>query len=258
MTDPAPLDPDEVACPRCHAAAAIECRRPDGSKSNHVHAARRAAAVKLSSPNPTQPADKPKRKSPATPEGRRKAAATQAQNRRRRRAEIAAEIEAARAKAEAEATADEARRLTEDAAAYTRDRAALRRKALDAADASVVALLESLRDRRRVRLDEHGKPRTIKVELFDPRTKLPAFGPDGQRLLADEADEVGAVDEGQIERLAKVWTATLGALRLEEGKPTGIFEQTGAGGVADVLGDAGVDELVAWASKNLPGDTGPT
>lgn len=257
MTDtPTPLDPDEVACPKCEAPAGSVCLTPTGRKSRTIHVERRRAAAGEPD-NRSQVERKPRstrtRKSPATPEGRSKGGKTAAQARRRRRAEQEAAIaEETERKLREEAEAN-AVRLAEDAVRYADDRALLKRQTLDAARSAATRLLESLDGLRRpAGFDDQGKPRTVPVELFttEKGKRVRVLEQDGTPAVRDEIDVVGWYGADTVERLAKVAASTLNSLRLEEGKATGIEERRGPNPV-EALGEAGVDELLEWAARNL-------
>jgi hypothetical protein len=246
MDDPTPLDADEILCRRCESPAGVPCVTPSGARSRTVHIERRRDAAAGIVPQPKEPRGNARstgRKSPATSEGRSKGGKASAQARRRRRAEAAAEIERQKEAALAAQIEAQAVRLAEDAARYASDRAILRRQTLDAAAKSYTRLIEGLDGLQRIECDKDGRPVKIAEEYEDRegRTKV--------RMVPDVR---GAFPASHVERLAKIAASTLNSLRLEEGKPTGIHETQGGNGAADVLGQAGVEELVAWAAENLP------
>jgi hypothetical protein len=249
MTDPTPLDPDEVACPRCASGPGVPCRRPNGDKSPTIHVARRrnaAAGIKAppaSSPREPKIREKPPGSSSFTKESAAAAARKSAQTRARRKAEAAAAREAARERLEREALEAEAQKLAEDAVRFSRDRAILRRQTLDAASLSYTRLIEGLEGLQRIQVDSDGRPVTVAEEYEDR---------EGRTRTRMVADLRGAYPASVVERLAKVAASTLLSLRLEEGKPSGILENRQDTGAAEVLGAAGVDELLQWASSNLP------
>lgn len=248
MTEPTPLDPDEVACPRCKVAAHVPCQTAAGRKSRTIHLERRRATVE-------QPAAK-RRQPPATRESRAKGGKATGQARRRRRAEQDAAIAAAEEAALRERAEQNAARMAADAVRYADDRALLRRQTLDAAARSTTRLLESLDNLRRPRgFDDDGKPTTVPVELFttEKGIRRRVVEADGTPAVREEIDVVGWYPADTVERLAKVAASTLNSLRLEEGKATGIEERRGPDPV-EALGEAGVDELLEWAHRNLPRD----
>jgi hypothetical protein len=250
MTDPTPLDPDQILCRRCESPAGVPCQTPTGARSRSIHVERRRDAAAGVIPQPKQPRDKrgsTSRKSPATPEGRAKGGQRAAQERRRRRSEAAAAVEAAREAAEREAIEREATKLAEDAVRYERDRAILRRQTLDAAGLAYDRLIEGLRGVQRINVDDEGKPQTRPEEYVDRH---------GDARVREVPDVRGAYPAATVERLAKIAASTLVSLRLEEEKPTGIVRSEGDGSSpAEILGRAGVEELLAWATDNLPRET---
>lgn len=241
--DPTPLDPDQVACPRCGAGVAVPCHTPTGAKARTIHVERRrlaaAGGTKQTQP-PANPGPTRRGKSPATPEGRSKGGRKSAQDRRRRRAEQEAAVEAAQEEALREEAQRNAVRLAEDAVRFANDRAILRRQTLDAATRAAGRLLEALDGLQVVKLDEDGRPLTTPIERTDR---------DGRIRTIHVPDVRGAYSADTVERLAKVAASTLNSLRLEEGKPTGIQRNEDAGVTLD---QASVDELLSWASANLP------
>lgn len=249
MTDPTPLDPDEVTCPRCTSGPGVPCRRPNGDKSPTIHVARRRnAAAGITGPSASSPRRSKIREKPAgastfDSKSATAAAKKSAQTRARRKAELAAKREAARERLEAEALEAEAVKLAEDASRFSRDRAILRRQTLDAASLAYTRLIEGLEGLQRVAVDQDGRPEVVAQEYEDR---------EGRRRNRMVPDVRGAYPSSTVERLAKVAASTLLSLRLEEGKPSGILENRQDGGAAEVLGSAGVDELLAWAGENLP------
>lgn len=234
MTEPTPLDPDQVRCRRCGQEPGSPCRQPNNAVAREIHVVRRRDAV---NGGPPPPVAKPKRrpgKSNLTPAARAKGNKASAQARRRRAAELAAEVEAARVEAAREAIEREAAKLAEDASRYARDRAVLRRHVLDGAARSYERLLESLRDVRRVQLDDDGRVVTEPIEHWK-----------GDRLIRVETPIVrGGWEPADVERIAKVAAAALNSLRLEEGKPTGIERVEGP---ESDLQSLDLDELVRYA-----------
>lgn len=248
MSDDRPLDPDEVRCPKCGADPGDVCRQPNGDRARTIHVLRRRAVddpppAARPAKTPHRTRDKPPDSSTFTSETASAAARKSAQERRRRRAEAAAQVEAKREAAEREAIELEAERLARDAVQYDRDRAILRRHTLDAASKAYERLLEGLDGLQVVKLDEDGRPISRPVETVDRN---------GRQVVRNLPDVRGAYSSDTVERLAKIAASTLVSLRLEEDKPTGITRQTGDTGAADKLGEAGVAELIAWASENLP------
>lgn len=264
MTDtPAPLDPDQVECPTCTANVGEVCLAPSGRKSRTVHMARRRAAVagQVHRRRREQPRDR-RGSSPATPEGSSKGGKVTAQNRRRRKAEIAAAAEAEKERLEHEAMQAKAEQLASDAVKYAEDRQLVRRQALDNAYKAGERLGEALTHLKRPKgYDEDGKPITEPVEKFHivKGKRAPLFDIDGERVIDERPEIVGHWSVAEVESLAKSASVALNALRLEEGKPTGILEQQGDGTrPADVLGEAGVDDLIEFAQRHLPREGGET
>lgn len=253
MTDePTPLDPDQVACRKCHADPGEVCRRPNGDKSPTVHVVRRRDAAAGGVPaHPADSAQRPKlRDKPAgsstfTSETASAAAKASAQERRRRAAEIAAAAEEKRAAAEAAALEEQAEALALDSVRHELDRRLVRAQALKATRLAAARLIEGLEGLQVVELDGDRRPVTRPIEYEDERT--------GKTKTREVPDVRGAYSAATLERLAKVYTTTLQALRLEEGKPTGIHENRDGGDSAlDVLGETGFEELIAFARDNLP------
>lgn len=258
MTEPVePLDPDQIACRKCHAQPGEVCRQPDGSRARQIHTPRRrdAAAGKI----PQLPdKSEPQGPSPATPEGRSKGGKASAQARRRRQSEIAARVEAQRAAAEEAALQAEAEKLAKSAAQYAHDRAELRRLTLGNALKSAQALDEAITHRRRpVGFTEDGKPRTVQIEVFDQKTGLPAFDKEGERVLREEVELVGWHSIDTIVDLSKAAAQNLASVRLEEGKPTGIHEHQ-TGGAAEILGEHETAALIAFAAQHFTEPEGGT
>lgn len=260
--EPIPLDPDEVKCPRCKSAPSVPCVTAAGAKSRTVHMERRrlAATGKREQPRAKR-STTGSRKSPGTPEGRSKGAKAANQARARRRAEAAALAEQMREEAEAEALAREAQSLAEDAVKYDKDRAVVRRQTLTAAQLAGERLVEGLTHMNRPRsFDENGMPSTRTEEVY--RTvkgkRVRETDADGTPTTREVPDNVGWYTVDKLEALAKVAAATLNAVRLEEGKPTGILRNQGDTGrdPAEVLGAAGIRELAAFAVENLVDDEG--
>lgn len=250
MTDHSqPLDPDEITCRTCDAAPGEVCRQPNGRKAREIHVQRRRDAAAGNRPQPTDKRE-PRGPSPATPEGRSKGGRRTAQERKRRASEIAAAVEEQRAQAEAAAIEEEARKLAEDASRYARDRAELRRLTLSNALKGAERLGEAIRDLRRVELDDEGKPKTTPVEVFD-KEGMPVYDKAGDRVIREELIVRGYVSARDVETLSKAAAQQLASVRLEEGKPTGILEQQGAGQTRDLLGEAGVRELIEFAAREL-------
>jgi hypothetical protein len=252
--NPAPLDPDEVECPKCLAPPTVPCRQPNGHRSRTVHMARRHAAARgertVPRANLTQrPAPKKRKAQGGTfnPETASAAARKSAQARKRRAAEAAAQIEAKREEAERIALENEAVKLAEDAVRYAKDRAIVRRQVLDAALKAHARLIESLEGLQVVKLDEDGRPELAAIELDEQDSE-------GRPKVRHVPDVRGAYSAATIERLAKVAASTLNGLRLEEGKATGI--QGNDASTSAVLGEAGVEELLEYARKNLPQSEG--
>lgn len=243
-----PLDPDEIRCPKCGADPGEVCRQPNSKVAATIHVARRRAANRANR-SPSEP-----RPSPATAEGRSLGGKRAGQERRRRKAELAAAIEQKRAEAEARAIDDEAAKLAADAARYATDRAILKRATLDNALATAHALGTTIRDLRRLELDEDGTPRTTPVEVFDRKTGLPVFDGQGDRVVEERPIAKGYTSPGDVETLSKAAAQQLASVRLEEGKPTGIDQHLGTGGAREILGDAGVRELLEFAEQHLPPD----
>lgn len=257
------LDPDQVECPTCQAPPGSVCRYPSGRKSRTIHHARRRAAADAGTP--AQPDTPPrKRKAPPnagklTAEDRAKGGKAAQEARRRRKEAIAAKA----AEAEAAALAERGEKLAADAARYAEDRAALRRLTLDATRQVGRRLADAAEHMERpAGYDSEGRPRTRKVEAYvtdryGKRTRV--LDDEGRPVVVDKPDVVGFHAPETVERLARAYGAAVNALRLEEGKPTGITRDDTGGSAAEKLGDAGVDELVAWAAANLPptggGDT---
>lgn len=245
--DTGPLDPDEVVCPKCGSLPMEVCRRPSGDKAPTIHLARRraAAAGEITPADPVQPPQRKKRRKPETSstfdsDTASKAAKASAQARRRRAQEAAAAREAARERAEREAIEAEAVKLAEDAVRWEADRALVRRQVLDTTRKAFTRLDEGLDGLQRVIVDEEGRPETVTVERVDK---------DGRPRHVNVPDVRGAYSAETVERLAKVAASTLNNLRLEEGKATEIHGGTSS--VADVLGDTGTAELIAYAAKHL-------
>ena len=238
-----PLDPDLAYCTRCKAEPGDVCRTPRGEQAASIHAERRRrAAAGLDR------VDRPRTGvTPPPADARSKGGKATAQARRRRKAELAAETEQRRADLERAALEREADALAADAARYANDRAKLRRKVLDGASIAYDRLIESLEGLERVKVDDEGKPYT-RAEEYEDR--------DGRTRQREVPDVRGAYSAATAERIAKVAASALVSLRLEEGKPTGITELA-TGQASEVLGAAGVDELLAWAGANLPGEAMP-
>jgi hypothetical protein len=272
MTDATPLDPDEVRCRKCGSNPGEVCRYPNGDRARAVHAIRRRDAA--NGGTPAQPENDPQRptiddlpakirekaagSSTFTSESASAAAKRSAQERRRRRAEAAAQVEAKREQAQREALEQEAEALARDAVRYDRDRALLKRQTLDAAGKAYTRLIDGLEHLRRPRgFDADGKPETDTIETYRIKEgkRERVLEADGTPATHEEVAIVGAYDAGTLERLAKIAASTLISLRLEEDKPTGITRDDGRETAADVLGAAGVDELLSWAKGNLPGAT---
>lgn len=238
MTDPTPLDPDEVDCPRCEAPAGAVCVTPGGAKSRTVHVERRRLAARGGTPpSPPRHERRSTRKpTPPSDEARSRGGKATAQARRRRKAELAAKVEAAREKAEADALEAEAVRLAEDAARYDRDRAIVKRQTLDAAHKIGERLLDAVDHvARPAGYDEQGVPRTKPVEFTDK---------DGNVHVEEVLDRVGYWSVGQIVDLGKAASVALNALRLEEGKATGI---TGTVDAGSSLEDVDLERLIRAA-----------
>jgi hypothetical protein len=254
MTTQQPKDPDELTCPRCGALPGGVCRQPNGRVSVRIHMMRRRAS------QATEPNDKPTsavRRSPGTPEGRRKGQAAQVAARRRRQSELAAATAARREAAEEAALEAEAQALIEDASRYTRDRLLVRRLILDAAQLAGERLVEGLEYMLRPRaFDQEGTPATKPTELYrvsraGVRTRFE--NADGTPATEERPDLVGYYTVDQLEALAKVAATALNSLRLEEGRPTGILENKN-GGISrteEILGKLGVAELIAFAAETL-------
>lgn len=244
MTDkPAPLDPDEVACPKCEAPAGSPCRQPNGERARAIHVPRRRLALngghKINRPAPKR---NPRAgDSPATAEGRSKGGKIAQQNRRRRKAELAAAIAEQIEQEEQRAIKERADALAADAARYATDRAVLRRHVLDATTKAYEQLIAGLDGIQRVEVDADGRPQVTAQEYEDN---------EGRTRTRIVPDVRGAYSASHVERLAKIAASTINSLRLEEGKPTGITE-TQSGTVAAQLGEAGVTELLTWAEQNL-------
>jgi hypothetical protein len=256
MPTPPPLDADEVVCPHCQAGVAQVCRKPNGDRAEAVHVARRRLAAAGGTVKPTKPARKrAPGKSPATAEGRSKGGKAAAQARRRRRAEINARAEQMKADALKAAEEQAAANLADDAIRYDTDRAILRRHVLDAAALATARLVEGLAHTRRPRgFDDEGLPAVKGVEVFrvEKGVRRRVVDADGTPAVEEVVDMVGWWGTSDVERLGKIAAQALVSLRLEEGKPTGITETQGNGGAtAEILGEAGVDDLVAWATRNL-------
>lgn len=245
------LDPDQVACPTCHAAAGVPCHTPTGAKSRTIHVARRRLAANPDHDRPTteqrktprakaRPGQKPP---PATRASRAKGGRKASQDRKRRRAEQAAAIEAETERKLREEAHANAVRLAEDAVRFEKDRAILKRQTLDAAGAAATRLVEALAGLQIVKLDDEGRPLTRPVETTDR---------DGRPRITHVPDVRGAYSASTVERLAKVAASTLNSLRLEEGKPTAHTRNSGDDDPA--LERASVEELIEWASANLPRD----
>lgn len=247
-----PLDPDQVACPKCGVAAGVPCRTPAGAKARTIHVARRRAAANPDHDRPTTERRPTRRKAkgrpgqkppPATRASRAKGGQKASQDRKRRRAEQDAATEAETEKQLREEAHANAVRLAEDAVRFANDRAILKRQTLDAATAAAARLLEALAGLQVVKLDDEQRPMTRPVEGTDR---------DGRRRITQVPDVRGAYSAATVERLAKVAASTLNSLRLEEGKPT---THTRTSGEADqVLEAASVAELIEWAGANLPRD----
>lgn len=257
---PAPLDPDEVTCPKCGAQAAEICRQPNGDPARTVHLLRRRLAAGETAPPaktpqpPTRKGGKPKGSSTFDSASASEAARKSAQTRRRRAAEAAAATEAKVVAAEAAAIDEQATKLAEDAVRFAKDRAIVKRQTLDATQLATTRLVEALTHLRRPRsFDQLGKPAVEKLEAFHTvkGVRLPLFDADGDRVIDERPDLVGYYSVDQIAALAKAHAAILVSLRLEEGKATEISGSDGLD-VASVLGDAGVGDLVKWAEQNLP------
>lgn len=245
---PNALDPDEVVCPKCHALPNEVCRKPSGERAPSIHLARRraAAAGQVTPADPAPPPQRPRRTKPegsATFDSATASAAARksAQERRRRANEAAAAVEAARETAQREAIEAEAVKLAEDAVAYQRDRALVRRQVLDTTRKAFERLQESLDGMETVKLDRDGRPETTVVERTDR---------EGRPRNVTIPDVRGAFPAKTIESLAKVAASTLQNLRLEEGKATEIHG--GGTSPADVLGETGVDDLLRYAEAKLP------
>lgn len=258
------LDPDQVECPvpSCLAEIGHPCTTPTGAKSRTVHMPRRRAAaagqLHRRAPRAQRGSSNPGTSS-LTPSARSKGGKVTAQNRARRKAEAAAAAEAEVERLELEAITREAETLAADSVRYTRDRLLVKRQTLDAAQLAADRLVEGLRHMRRPKgFDEDGVALTKPVEVY--RTvrgkKVRERDEQGNPVTEDVLDLVGHYRISDLEGLAKVATATLNAIRLEEGKPTGILEQQGATQGAQLLGELGIAELLKVAGEILPGEGG--
>lgn len=252
---PAPLDADEVACPKstCLADPGIPCRTPSGKKAARIHPERLRLAAAGGIHDHDQANDKrgtgTPRKSPGTKASRSKGGKAAAQARRRRRSEIEARAEQLRVEEERKAAEAEAQRLAEDAIRYSKDRALVKRNLLDVTLRSSEALLEAIRDRKRVVLDEEGRARTTPVEVFDDYGVRVRHPETEEPITREVVDVRGYVSAADLDRLAKVLASSVTTLRLEEGKATGITEERTGGAAA--LGDEGVAKLIEYAQANL-------
>lgn len=249
MTDnPTPLDPDEITCRKCLANPGEVCRQPNGDKARTIHAVRRRDAADGNPPavspvkTPSKMRTKPKTSSTFDSDKASAAGRKSAQERRRRRAEAEAALEAKREEAQRRKVEEEAERLAADALRFERDRAILKRHVLDGALKAYAKLIEGLDGLQRVELDDDGRPCLTPREFVNAR---------GDRGVRDVPDVRGAYSAEHVERIAKVAASALNSLRLEEGKPTGINRNEGGDQVAEALGEAGVRDLVEWASQNL-------
>lgn len=260
MTTVGPLDPDQTACPKCQADPGDVCRQPNGRKARTVHDARRKAARNPHRATPPAKRPKPPNAGNLTAADRAKGGKATAQARRRRRAELEAAAEAKRAEAEAAAIDTEAERVAADAARYAKDRQRVQRRVLDATAAVAERTVDAAENMLRpAGYDDDGRPRTAKVEAYTvnrrtgERTRV--VDPTGAPVVEERPDLIGYHSPEDVDRLTRALGSVVNALRLEEGKPTGITRDDTAGASAvDKLGEAGVEELVEWAARNLPRD----
>lgn len=257
MTDDRPLDPDELPCPRCHVPPGEVCRRPNGTKAPRIHAARKAiAAVEKIEPDrpgvePTDPAPRARKAAPpATAESRRKGGKAAQERSAARRAELVARREEAE-RAAIKAQADE---LARRAADYDLRRMALRAKVFDVAAKVWTKAEEVVDGLQTIQLDENGRPKRVAVEVDKPD------GGVEHRVVLDVRGAYSARDVRQVVMAA---ATALDKLRLEEGQPTGITENRGAGfehelGDLTTLPDAELAELLDRMRRATGGKPPPS
>lgn len=238
MTARRPLDPDQVACPTCHAPAGKVCRTPTGGKAKALHVARRRLA-----------ADKPsasRRPSPATPAGRRKGSPAGGRTTADKRKRDATTVRAIVGEVRATALLDRAVEIGQAAARWDARRMALKTLALDDALEAAALLGEYLEAARRVRLDPlTGRPMTVPVEETDR---------EGRPRTVERPDARGYVTTTEIRELADTVTKLVGVVRLEEGSTT-----SNPGGAGDLSGISDADlaamlDRSAAAARELGGD----
>lgn len=250
QTEP-PLDPDEIACPKCHAAPGDVCRTPAGRKARLIHADRWRAARADS--EQTKPNKARKGRHTFTKAEASKAAKRAAANRRRRRAELDAAREAKREKVEAAKIEEEAERLAADAARYDRDRMLLRRKVLDVAVASWDAAEEAVKGIQRIKVDDEGRPLTTPIEYLDRN---------GDNRIRNVPDVRGSTPANDVKLTMTAAAIALDKLRAEEGEPTARIEHGGTVGTnptgSEILGRSAFADLLEDARRLVDGtDTPP-
>lgn len=236
MTDtPEPLDPDQVACPRCGAAPGEVCRYPSGAKAHKIHDARRAAVVgtdKVAAENTA------KRRRAGSKGARAKNA-----RQRKDRDTVAAIVGARRA----EALIEEAERLGFEAVEVDKRRMALRRLALDNALRAGARLAMILDDYREVATDDLGRPLRIPIEKT--RTETDDRGREILiREVEEELDRRGIYGPDDAKALSTVFGTMIDKVRLEEGSATSRTELAGLGSTDD-LRDLSDDELRAFSDR---------
>lgn len=219
-----PLDPDEIACPRCHAQPGEVCRDPRGRKAKRLHTARRAAAAGTPPLDPnanTGQFDADRARAAGSAGGSKSAES------KRRRAERIREEREAR---ELAALSERAAELANDAARYDRQRSELRDRVFRVAAKAWQRAEQALDGLQVTKLDEDGRPALIVRELETDG---------GERVLRRMLDKRGAFTPADVKAIMTAAAIALDKLRLEEGKPTsriGMTEEPDRGDPVEELG----------------------